>query len=31
VARHELGFDDLVNSVRRDFKESRFFCADVDK
>ncbi len=30
-ARRELGFGDLVNSVRRDFKESRFFCADVDK
>jgi hypothetical protein len=30
-ARRELGFGDLVNSVRRDFKECRFFCADVDK
>jgi len=30
-ARRELGLGDLVNSVRRDFKESRFFCADVGK
>jgi hypothetical protein len=30
-ARRELGCGDLVNSVRRDFMESRFFCADVDK
>lgn len=30
-ARRALGLGDLVNSVRRDFKESRFFCADVDK
>jgi hypothetical protein len=30
-ARRELGLGDLVNSVRRDFMESSFFCADVDK
>jgi hypothetical protein len=28
-ARRELGLGDLVSSVRRDFKESRFFCADA--
>jgi hypothetical protein len=30
-ARRELGLGDLAGSVRRDFKESRFFCTDVDK
>ena len=30
-ARRELGLSDLVSSVRRDFKDSRFFCADTEK
>lgn len=30
-ARCQLGLGDLVSSVHRDFKENRFFCADVDK
>jgi hypothetical protein len=30
-ARRELELSNLVSSVRRDFKESRFFCADSGK